>query len=62
MRFLDLKDDLENGDNSIAAILKTVSLGADMRASSLVANSERRPLVATAFRKRKSWQTQRSQT
>ncbi len=31
MRFLDLKDDLENGDSSVSGILKTVSLEPDMR-------------------------------
>ncbi len=31
MRLLDIKDDLENGDSSIAGILKAVSLETDMR-------------------------------
>jgi len=31
LRFCDLKDDLENGDSSIAGILKNVSLETDMR-------------------------------
>lgn len=31
LRFLDLKDDLENGDSSVAGILKTVTQETDMR-------------------------------
>ena len=46
-RLLDLKDDLENGDSSIAGILKGVSLETDIE-NTLGVNFARKPLADTA--------------